>query len=207
MVFNYPDQPHRRKHGPSGYEDYTSYKDWLRDEFAFRCVYCLRRERWFPNGQDAFGVEHVRPKGVAAYQQLERDYENLVYACNACNSRKQRQLLLDPCATAFGQHLRVDETGKIQGITTEGKYLVDILALDRPEQEEVRVRYLRLLSLHQRYPQDPEVTALYMAAFGYPDDLPNLEMLRPKGNSRPEGLRDCFWRRREEGRLTEEIYF
>ena len=59
MLFAYPERPHIRKHGPSGYEDYRSYKDWLRDEFTFRCVYCLERERWYPSGQDAFAVEHV----------------------------------------------------------------------------------------------------------------------------------------------------
>jgi hypothetical protein len=44
MPFAYADAPHVRKHGPSGYVRYQSYKDWLRDEFAFRCVYCLERE-------------------------------------------------------------------------------------------------------------------------------------------------------------------
>jgi hypothetical protein len=36
MLFAYPERPHIRKHSPSGYEDYRSYKDWLRDEFTFR---------------------------------------------------------------------------------------------------------------------------------------------------------------------------
>lgn len=44
--FNYPDAPHRRRHGPRGYADYASYRPWLRDEFTFRCVYCLLREQW-----------------------------------------------------------------------------------------------------------------------------------------------------------------
>jgi len=39
--FTYPAQPHVRKHAPAGYKDYTEYKPWLRDEFEFRCVYCL----------------------------------------------------------------------------------------------------------------------------------------------------------------------
>jgi hypothetical protein len=44
--FDYPAVPLVRSHGPLGYSDYESYRAWLRDEFAFRCVYCLSREQW-----------------------------------------------------------------------------------------------------------------------------------------------------------------
>jgi hypothetical protein len=37
--FEYPLMPHVRRHGPAGYDDYASYRDWLRDEFTFRCVF------------------------------------------------------------------------------------------------------------------------------------------------------------------------
>jgi hypothetical protein len=49
-VFDYPSLPHARRHGPQGYADYKHYKPWLRDEFSFRCVYCLCRETWLPDG-------------------------------------------------------------------------------------------------------------------------------------------------------------
>ena len=39
--FAYPTTPHTRRHGPRGYKNYKEYKPFLRDEFAFRCVYCL----------------------------------------------------------------------------------------------------------------------------------------------------------------------
>ena len=35
-IFDYPRQPHERRHGPSGYDPYGGYKPWLRDEFTFR---------------------------------------------------------------------------------------------------------------------------------------------------------------------------
>lgn len=44
--FIYPAVPHVRRHGPMGYADVTSFRPWLRDEFSFRCVYCLLREQW-----------------------------------------------------------------------------------------------------------------------------------------------------------------
>ena len=65
-LFAYPRAVHERRHGPIGYLDYGDYKPWLRDEFQFRCVYCLCRERWFPDGDEAFSVDHVQPQSVAS---------------------------------------------------------------------------------------------------------------------------------------------
>jgi hypothetical protein len=59
--FAYPVTAHERRHSPAGYVDYQNYKPWLRDEFTFRCVYCLERERWYPSGAAAFSVDHVVP--------------------------------------------------------------------------------------------------------------------------------------------------
>lgn len=130
MPFVYSKTPHPRKHGPQGYDRYQTYKPWLRDEFSFRCVYCLERERWDRNGHAAFGVDHVRPKGKAEYAHLICDYHNLVYACNRCNTAKSDEMILDPWSVAFAQHLRVNSDGTIEGLTIEGKDLVDILLLD-----------------------------------------------------------------------------
>ena len=58
--FNYPALAHRQRHGPLGYADYESYRPWLRDEFAFRCVYCLFRETW-GKLRGAFNLDHFQP--------------------------------------------------------------------------------------------------------------------------------------------------
>src|SRR5206468_3770277 len=86
-VFQYPPVPPPRRHGPRGYADHPLYKPWLRDEFAFRCIYCLWREVWEADGQHGFGVEHVQPQAAAPAQRLE--YDNLLYACNLCNSTRR----------------------------------------------------------------------------------------------------------------------
>ena len=65
--FTYPAAPHTRRHGPRGYADYESYRPWLRDEFAFRCVYCLLREAWGPP-KGAYALDHFLP--VAARPDL-----------------------------------------------------------------------------------------------------------------------------------------
>lgn len=62
--FLYPSSIHSRRHGPAGYQNYESFKEWLRDEFSFRCVYCLFRERWYPNGSMSFSIDHVIPRSV-----------------------------------------------------------------------------------------------------------------------------------------------
>jgi hypothetical protein len=95
MGFEYPTSPHARRHGPAGYKDYSSYRDWLRDEFTFRCVYCLHREQWTSRGA-TFHVEHFIPASVDP--DGEREYSNLLYACTTCNQTKEAILgLPNPC--------------------------------------------------------------------------------------------------------------
>jgi hypothetical protein len=68
-VFDYPVGTHVRRHGPQGYLDYKHYKPWLRDEFSFRCVYCLCRETWFPDGDVAAWVS---ASAAASGEKAER---------------------------------------------------------------------------------------------------------------------------------------
>ncbi len=74
----YPSTAHVRRHGPMGYAEDEKYKPFLRDEFDYRCVYCLCREAWSPEGASHFSVEHLIVAGTAA-PGLTR-YETLVYA-------------------------------------------------------------------------------------------------------------------------------
>jgi hypothetical protein len=77
VIFDYPESRSERIHGPAGYASYESYRPWLRDEFIFRCVYCLKRETW---GQvtGEFELDHFQPQSLAPHLSL--DYFNLVYA-------------------------------------------------------------------------------------------------------------------------------
>src|SRR5947208_881194 len=110
MIFTYAPVAHRRRHGPRGYVDYRSFKEWLRDEFCFTCAYCLCRERWYPSPADAFSADHTIPQ--SADESRVTDYDNLIYACTRCNARKQQvQGLPDPCSTALGTLLIVNDDG------------------------------------------------------------------------------------------------
>jgi HNH endonuclease len=202
MPFAYSKSPHIRKHGPFGYVNYETYKDWLRDEFSFRCVYCLDRERWYPTGHASFGVDHILPKGEAEYANLVCDYDNLLYACNQCNSSKRDELLLNPCADVFGEHLSIGDDGEIVGLTREGKELVDILRLDLRDRTEDRRIHLLIAAMFRRQPDNVEIRDLYLREFGYPDDLPELGALRPRGgNTKPAGIDQTHQRQRQAGNL------
>jgi hypothetical protein len=203
MPFIYAAHPHARKHGPGGYERYQSYKDWLRDEFTFRCVYCLERERWDRNGHAGFGVDHVKPKGLAEYAHLICYYPNLVYACNRCNNAKDKRILIDPCEVAFAAHLRIDDDGEITGLTVEGWRVINILGLDLQRPTNERKKMLRILALYRRYPADEEVRAQYLDAFGFPEDLPDLAVHSRATNTKPEGVLQSYHRQREAGTLSQ----
>jgi hypothetical protein len=187
--------------GRGGYERYQSYKDWLRDEFTFQCVYCLERERWYPNGQASFGVDHARPKGQPEYAHLICHYPNLVYSCNRCNSAKKERMLIDPCEVAFADHLRIDEEGEITGLTVEGRRVINILGLDLQGPTNERKARLRIVALYKRYPHDAEIRALYIGAFGFPDDLPDLSTHSRAANTKPDGVSQCYYCQREKRSL------
>jgi hypothetical protein len=74
--FEYPQRKHSRRHTPPAFTDYRRFKDYLRDEFVFTCVYCLSRETWNLSAS-FFGVEHYNPKSI--YTGEEVTYTNLLY--------------------------------------------------------------------------------------------------------------------------------
>jgi hypothetical protein len=197
MYTGMPESPYSRKHGPEGLLRYQSYKDWLRDEFTFRCVYCLERERWYPNGHAGFGVDHVMPKGQPRYAHLLCYYPNLVYACNRCNSAKSDRLLLDPCEDGFASHIRIHEDGEIEGLTVQGRRVVNYLGLDLRGPTSKRLEQITILRLYTRFPHDDEVRALYLNAFGFPEDIPDLSEHTRTRNSKPEGVEQSYYQLRE----------
>lgn len=192
MIFCYPDSPHVRRHGPQGYRDYRSFKPWLRDEFDFRCVYCLWRERWCAEGADAFAVDHFIP--LSSRSDLVCDYDNLVYACCKCNSvRQDLEVPLDPCQDAFAKHLQIEDDGSIRGLTPEGDEQIRVCRLDRPKLTRARGEILQMIDVLKQC-ASKEAHELLRSLQALPDHLPDLPALRPpSGNSRLEGIEKSFF--------------
>ncbi len=189
----------RRRHGPLGYRDYSS---WLRDEHGYRCVYCLSREAWERTGADAFGVDHMVP--VAKDPALALIYDNLCYACNRCNSLKRDESLLVPLVSQpLSKHLRIEPDGTVNALTKEGAYLRDLLLLDQDGRTEYRKLVLELHAHAIKDEQEGANTRM-MGLFKYPEDLPDLRAARPPaGNSRSAGVEESAFSRRERGALPE----
>jgi hypothetical protein len=201
-VLEYPAERHERRHWPLGYADYKSFKPWLRDEFVFRCVYCLWRERWCADGDGSFGVDHVRSR--SAYPEQICDYGNVVYACCRCNSLKQdTPFPLDPCDEGWGNHLRAGAGGTVLAITSLGQRAIEICRLNRPALVEARRRMLQVLQTLAAS-RTVEAQSLLRDFLAFPANLPVLSELRPPGgNSRPEGVAASHYERRKRGKLQE----
>lgn len=196
--FAYPQTPHSRRHGPQGYENYESYRPWLRDEFSFCCVYCLTRERW-GKGALEFQNDHLVPQSLSSSDIL--DYDNLLYACATCNRMKTDATgIPDPCKIAYAQCLQVNENGTITALNNQGRLLIKILRLDNHENTEYRRLILEIIKLAQN-----EKSSVYSYLMGFPDNLPDLTRKRPPSNSKPQGISESFFARRKRNELP-KIY-
>jgi len=190
--YSYPGDPHQRRHGPAGYDDYESYRPWLEDEFTFRCVYCLKRMVWAPT--DVWVIDHLISQREAPH--LKCDYDNLVFACQFCNGRKGPNRVPDPCQVAYGNCLRVESDGSVTPLNPSGRRLVEVLRLNHPRQVQERLKTMQLLSVLAD--RDPAEFERWM---GFPAELPNLATRRYPDNNRPEGIKESYHARRQRGEL------
>jgi hypothetical protein len=192
--FDYPATSHQRRHGPHGYRQPESFRPWLRDEFSFRCVYCLIREQW-GRVTGEFDVEHFLPQ--ARNPDLATEYNNLLYACGRCNSAKGDRAVPDPCESFTASRIRVHPDGSLEGRSSEALSLIAKLGLNSPQMNRWRLIWMRNVQLARE--NDDEQ---YNRLMQYPEELPDLSRLRPpRGNTRPAGILESCLSRRERGEL------
>jgi hypothetical protein len=194
--FVYPPVPHVRRHGPMGYADYASYRPWLRDEFSFRCVYCLIREQW-GRVRGVYDIDHFLP--VVNHTGLALDYDNMLYACTTCNTAKASREIPDPLLVLTSPNVQVGEDGVMRAATPEAARLIELLGLNGKLAVEFRLLWIGIVALTAR--GDPD---LYRKLMGYPNELPDLAKLRPpKGNTRPQGVSLSCHAQKQKGTLPE----
>ena len=193
MIFDFPEPQEQRRHGPAGYKTYESHRPWLRDEFDFRCVYCLKRETW---GQvtSEFELDHFEPQSLSP--NLRLDYQNLVYACRRCNAVKRDQTVADPFRLLRATLVTTLPDGSLLPHHDDTQRLILQLDLNSPRLKDWRVLWMRIVALAK-----DRDTRLYNQLVGFPVDLPNLSELRPPKNDRKEGLQHCRFAQRQRGKL------
>ena len=195
MIFDYPDPRSERTHGPAGYSSYESFRPWLRDEFTFRCVYCLKRETW---GQvtGEFELDHFEPQSLAPDRTL--DYTNLVYSCRRCNSVKLDQPIDDPLTILSSGNVVVLPDGDLRSHSPDALRLIQQIDLNSPMLRRWRVMWMRIVDLAKE-----RDTELHQQLTGFPDDLPDLGRLRPPSNSRPEGIEISWYAKQRREQLPD----
>jgi hypothetical protein len=124
--------------------DYREYKRFLRYDFFHSCAYCTMAE------SEAralhFTIDHYEPR--RARPELVNDYTNLMYSCNACNTRKGNRCPPEDARKDGHRFFRPDhdehsEHFEIKGIRVEpktnvGSYSIEALDLNRQQLRKVR---------------------------------------------------------------------
>lgn len=175
--------PHRRRHGPADYTDYESYRDWLRDEFSYRCVFSLLRETW---PQTRFHIDHLVPQRERP--DLVCVYDNLILLEGRMNLIKGKRRLPDPSAVRLGKclfvHTTGERTGEIEANDDVGEKIIRVLRLDSDDATQVRRDWVGILRSVARTDEP-----LFRKFIGYPKNLPDLAKANAPSNTRISGLR------------------
>ncbi len=194
--FDYPPTQHIRRHGPKGYASPAGFRPWVRDEFAFRCVFCLCREAW-SRIPGMYEIDHFHP--VAHHPGLTTDYDNLLYACATCNNIKRDRDIPDPLNFFTAAHVDIKADGTMTANSAEAARLIDIIRLNNQRSREFRKMWMDIVRIVQE-----NDLVLYRQLMGFPRDLPDLKRLKPPdGNSRPEGITQSYFELRKREELPE----
>lgn len=160
---------------------YQRYKPYLREDFAYACVYCGLHENE-AGGPRFMTVEHYRPK--SRFRALTNEYSNLLYACSVCNGYKSNDWpsddplrdgvgYLDPCEADLDEHIGPAAGDGVAGLTPVGGYMVAQLHLNRAmlrtirrlrrEEEEAHQQFVELFERNLRLLEaeldDPELAS------------------------------------------------
>jgi|GEM_PF-914361 len=130
------------------FKNYRKFKPYIRRSCKCKCVYCFIHESEL-GGPKFFSIDHFVPQSADA--SLINVYENLLYACDECNSFKGNDWhygdpisiergYLDPCKHDYNNHFRLEDTGKIKGLTKIAFYMIEYLWLNRPTRVNARGR-------------------------------------------------------------------
>lgn len=126
------------------YEDYRSYKQYLRKDFQGRCAYCNLLDIQITT---PFEVDHFIPYNAFKdeWPELEKTYKNLIYSCKKCNIAKsdqyhgdinkriiENELFYDPEDIDYDTIFYRDDIGSICSDDEKGRDMINRIKLYRP---------------------------------------------------------------------------
>ena len=127
------------------------------------------------------------------------EYDNLLYACAACNEAKKAILNVpDPCRVSFCECVEVMPDGHVKALNKNGEKLILTLRLDSKRNVDWRRDWMGVLELLEA--KSPELYRRYM---GFPDELPDLRNKKAPRNTKPKSVDDCFFVQRQRGTLPQ----
>ena len=142
-----------------------------------------------------FELDHFEPQAIKPDKAL--NYDNLVYACRTCNSIKKASEIADPFPTLVSSNLHCDFDGRLVPSSVDAFRLIEILDLNSPKAIEWRQMWLRIVAMASE--QD---ASLFTMLVGFPRELPDLSRKKPSSNSRPNGVAESWFAKRQRNELS-----
>ncbi len=105
-----------------------------------------------------------------------------------------------PDTHPLGNHLRIEKDGTITPLSKAGERQCMILELNQDEAVRYRKKMFDTIAIIRE--NLPKTQVLLRKWLGYPKNLPNLgSKFPPKGNSRPAGIQQSAFVKRQKGTL------
>lgn len=149
---------------------YQEYRAELRRDFNNACGYCDDSDEL--QDKSVFHIDHFAPK--SRFPEKKEDYQNLVYSCRFCNSKKSNkwvtdspivpndgiQGFIDPCDQSYDEHIYRDTNGAVRARTSLGQFMISSLNLGLLRHEylwkarQLRNTRVKLTELLAKIPKD-----------------------------------------------------
>ena len=137
-----------------------NYQHEIAEDCLCRCVYCDSHETEM-GGRQQMQIDHFRPYTRTGFENLEDDPYNFHHACGRCNLLKSDKWpsthptnphdgvvgFVDPFADDRRLYFIVESDGELRPLRPPAKYLIRVLALNRPHLKLLRLRRIYQMQL------------------------------------------------------------
>ena len=147
--------PRRQSAPEKGRKDYRVYRPEVREDFNGYCAYCGVHESEWPHEAKTYELDHFKPKSRPEFEHLKNDFYNLRWCCCICNGRSAKgdhwpspeeialgMHFVDLCEDDWQLHYRVFPNGKLEALTSQARYTVQVIGLDSDDYVKLRKRIL-----------------------------------------------------------------